>query len=39
MDLRSDQKNMQDMIYGYKPGFDEMIEYIKKLEKLINDLK
>ena len=29
---------MQDMIYGYKPSFEEMIEYIKEFEIKINSL-
>ena len=36
---KEDYRKMQDMIYGYKPGFEEMIEYIKKLEIKINSLK
>ena len=36
---KEDYRKMQDMIYGYKPGFEEMIEYIKELENKINSLK
>ena len=34
--LRSDYKKMQSMIYGYYPDFDEMMQFIKDLEALIN---
>lgn len=34
--LEKDYKNMQDMIYGDKPDFNELIAYIKDLEKDLN---
>ena len=34
--LRSDYMRMQSMIYGDSPDFDEMMQYIKKLEEQIN---
>lgn len=34
--LENDYKNMQDMIYGDKPEFSNMIKYIKDLEQIIN---
>ena len=36
---KEDYRKMQDMIYEYKPSFEEMIEYIKELENKINSLK
>ena len=38
-DLKADYKHMEDMIYGEKPTFDEIILSIKRLEKEINELK
>ena len=34
--LKEDYKNMQSMIYGDYPSFDEILETIEKLEKEIN---
>lgn len=34
--LRKDYKEMANMIYGPKPSFDELMDFIKKLESEIN---
>lgn len=39
VELEKDYNSMQDMIYGTKPSFKELIDYIKQIEKEINDLK
>ena len=37
--IASDYSKMQSMIYGNAPTFDEMLSYIKTLEKEINEAK
>ncbi len=37
--IASDYSKMQSMIYGDAPSFDEMLSYIKTLEKEINEAK
>ena len=34
--LEDDYKKMKDMIYGERPSFNELIDYIAILEKMIN---
>ena len=36
VDLRLDYEHMQNMIFGDKPDFDEMMKGIAELEKEIN---
>lgn len=35
-DLTIDYKKMEEMIYGRPPGFDEIIEQLKRIEKTVN---
>lgn len=35
--LRDDYEHMQNMLFGSKPSFDEIMEGIAKLEKEINE--
>ena len=37
-ELRKDYENMKTMIYGEKPDFDDIIEYLKSLENEIHGL-
>jgi hypothetical protein len=36
-ELEKDYKAMQDMLFGYKPSFNEIMDSIRELEKKIND--
>jgi len=36
--LRDDYEHMQNMLFGEKPSFEEIMEGIAKLEKAINAL-
>ena len=38
VDLEKDYNSMQDMIYGLKPSFKELVDYIKNLENEINNM-
>ena len=35
-ELEKDYKAMQDMLFGYKPSFNEIMDSIRELEKKIN---
>lgn len=36
--LRDDYDHMRNMIYGFRPEFDEVMKCIQRLEQEINDL-